>query len=156
MLLGNGAVIHGLPGRGGRGRMRRAIRRYTVVGLAALAVLAGVAVVYRATNDGVLRTVTLRGPRTALPSAMAIDTRTSRAFIASADNIGTYARVAMLDTASGALLRTITAGSSASGMLVDERTERVLVASMGTMDGFTPLGPGSGRDPRGPYAPRVD
>ncbi len=59
------------------------------------------------------------------PSALALDPRTARVFVADSD----AASVTMLDAHSGAVLRTIPVGADPSALAVDVRTNRVFVVN---------------------------
>lgn len=113
--------------------MRRWRRRAGLGGALLLAAIAGGVIAARgASTTGVLRTVTLSG----FLSTMVIDTRTSRAFVATWSDTG-RAYVDVLDTASGALLRTVATGSgnpnemSPDNIAIDAPTNRVFVTNPG-------------------------
>src|SRR5207248_653965 len=126
------------------------------LGVVLLAVLAAVALRYPQPGPPAVRTVALEG----WPSAVAVDTRTAHAFIASSDVAHHTGRVSVLDTATGTIVRTVVvpvfptavavsaaprraatgarvfvAGYSADGRgcvyVLDARAGRVFVASAG-------------------------
>ncbi len=105
--------------------------------LAAILVILAVAVARPAGTAGVARAMTLDGN----PVALALDSRTGRAFVALAGaGSGAHGRVFVLDSKTGALWRTITVGHALSALAVDERAGRVFVA-----DDLDPAGSYSGR-----------
>ena len=73
------------------------------LGVVLLAVLAAVALRYPDPGPPAVRTVALEG----WPSAVAVDTRTAQAFIASSDVVHHTGRVSVLDTATGTIVRTV-------------------------------------------------
>jgi hypothetical protein len=73
------------------------------LGVVLLAVLAAVALRYPEPGPPAVRTVALEG----WPSAVAVDTRTAHAFIASSDVVHHTGRVSVLDTATGTIVRTV-------------------------------------------------
>src|SRR5918911_2952982 len=79
--------------------------RRAVVGLGVvlLAVLAAVALRYPESVPPPVRSVALEG----WPSAVAVDTRTAHAFIASSDVVHHTGRVSVLDIATGTIVRTV-------------------------------------------------
>src|SRR2546423_2370625 len=104
------------PGTKGRAMTRRRI----VVGLALLAVVAGLVVAYQPRHDPVLGTVALDQ----YSSMLVVDARTARAFV------GDGSRVPVLDTATGALLHTVPVAPSRAGvdhLAVAEQVGRVVV-----------------------------
>jgi YVTN family beta-propeller protein len=90
----------------------------------------GTVSVLDAARGTVLHTVTV-GTR---PVAVAVDARRSRAFVVNS-NTAVYGSaygpgtVSVLDTRTGALLRTVTVGTVPATLAVDERTDRVFVAN---------------------------
>ncbi len=120
--------------------------------LAVLAVLAGVVAAWRP-GEGVILYATPVGQH---PGLIAVDARTGRAFVL---NGGSYAMnasggivegsVSVLDTRTGALVRTIPAGTAPQAVVVDERTERVFVLNSYMHNGghgtVTVLDAGDGR-----------
>jgi len=95
-----------------------------VLGLAALALLAGLLAASRASTSPVLATV----PLGTAPIAIAVDARTGRAFVVNNGNN----TVSVLDTHTGALLRTVEVGQNPTGIVVDERDGRVVVTDAAT------------------------
>src|SRR5579864_3416669 len=97
------------------------IRRRVTVGLVVLllAALGGAAAVNPFAASPVIATVTVG----ATPLAIAVDTRTGRAFVV---NNGDDS-VTVLDTANGAVLRTVAVGDGPTAAIVDERGGRVVV-----------------------------
>jgi outer membrane protein assembly factor BamB len=73
------------------------------LGVVLLAVLAAVALRYPQPGPPAVRTVALEG----WPTAVAVDTRTAHAFIASSDVVHQGGRVSVLDTATGTIVRTV-------------------------------------------------
>lgn len=112
--------------------MKGEVRRYRrgtiatgiVVGAVAVTVAIGAAAVQLAGASRVLRTVLLRGQA----SAVAIDESARRAVVIGSDNGTGYAST--LDTATGALVRTVTIGSNPTDVAVDERTGRVFITDI--------------------------
>lgn len=104
-------------------------RGWITGGLAALAALTGLGMARPVVADPVVSTVTLAQN----PTAIAIDARTGRAFVATADPIANASAVAVFDTASGRLLTTthigLNAGQNPGPLAVDERAGRVLVVN---------------------------
>jgi hypothetical protein len=95
-------------------------RRRIVVGLALLAVVAGLVVAYHPRHDPVLGSVALDQ----YSSMLVVDARTARAFV------GDGSCVHVLDTATGALLRTVPVAPSRAGvdhLAVAEQVGRVVV-----------------------------
>jgi DNA-binding beta-propeller fold protein YncE len=74
--------------------------------------------------DGVLRTVAVCGP----PFAMAVDARTSRLFVIT--TTGPSGSFAVLDTRTGALIRTGPTIRSPQAIAVDEATNRAFILSL--------------------------
>ena len=97
---------------------RRAVMRLAVV---LLVVLAAVVLRYPEPGPPAVRTVALED----WPSAVAVDAQTAHAFIASSDVVHHSGRVSVLDTTTGALVRTIHVGLYPKAMAVDARTGRV-------------------------------
>jgi len=85
-----------------------------------------------ARSGQVLRTITVGQ----FPTAMVVDTRRGRAYVASRDeaasfNPTTTGSVSVLDTRTGAILRTIPVGVDPVALAVDEGSGRVFVATRG-------------------------
>jgi len=98
--------------------------RRGALGLAALALFAGILAVSRASASPVLATV----PLGTAPIAIAVDARTGRAFVVNnGDNT-----VSVFDTHMGTLLRTVAVGQNPTGIAVDERAGRVVVTDAAT------------------------
>ena len=110
--------------------MRRLLYR-TILCLLALTLLPGVA--HARDSGGAMRAhgssaahMTRAAKIVTSAYAMAVDTRTGRVFTVSYSG-----RIRVFDTASGALLHTITASPSARGIAVDTRTGRAFVVNWG-------------------------
>ena len=102
------------------GRWTRAVTGAALLGLSGLAAL----------RHGVpslpVQTVIL----TQRPSAVAVDTRTGQAFVATVGaGAGEPGQVSVLATATGVLLRTVSVGLDPCALAVDERAGRVLVVN---------------------------
>src|SRR4051812_39719603 len=108
--------------------------RRVAVTLVLLTMLVGVATwMYGSTQAVPARflphTVMLRGQ----PVAIAVDTRTNRAFVATLNTCSLYGvgSVSVLDTITGKLLHTITVGINPQTVAVDGRTGRAFVVNAG-------------------------
>src|SRR5438132_12140542 len=101
-------------------------RRHTqaLLGMMVLAILVGLAAMHRPDADPVVRTVVLDES----PRAVVVDPRTSRAFVATG-GAGEPGHVSMVDTATGALLRTVPVGLDPCALAVDERAGRGVVVN---------------------------
>src|SRR5919199_5403671 len=90
-----------------------------LLGMMVLAILVGLAARHRPDADPVVRTVVLDEN----PSAVAVDTRTGHAFVATG-SAGEPGHVSMVDMATGGLLRTVPVGLDPTAVAVDERGGR--------------------------------
>ena len=87
--------------------------------LGALALLTGIV-----GGSSVVRTVVLNQR----PRAVAIDTRASRAFVAT---LGAPGHVSIIDMRTGTVLRTVAVGQDPTGLAVDAQAGRVFVSNTG-------------------------